>query len=145
VVTHLNLAYDHFDRIEQAVLAAVLDAPPHRAPQAPLDAAIRQSAPGVYEATAGKLTNVRIAGRTGRIQITDADGGLVLRSRRGEWKQGVRMRPLDPSDPRYFELETDELDPARLVVTTDEGGRVTGLHLDRLVHLVRNDSLEPWA
>lgn len=145
VVTQLNLAYDGFDRVEQEVIGAVLDAPLHRSPQAPLDDAIRRHAPGVYEAPPGRLTNVRIAAATGRIQITDEDGGLVLRSRRGPWKQGVRMLPADPRDPHYFELDTDEPDPARAVLVTDASGDVEGLLLDRLVHLVRNDALAPWA
>lgn len=145
LVIQLNLAYDHFDRVEQTLIGALLGAPRHRAPDLPLDGGVRAAAPGVYEATPGRLTNVRIAAGTGRIQISERDGGLVLRARRGPWKGGVRMLPADPADPGFFELETGDIQPPRLSLLRDGEGRVAELRLDRLVRLVRNDAVPPWA
>jgi CubicO group peptidase (beta-lactamase class C family) len=145
VVVHLNLMYDRFNRVEQILLRALLDAAQAPLPDLPLDARVREQAPGVYEAGKGRLTNVRIMGNTGRIQISEEYGGLLLRARRGAWKAGVRMLPADPKDPYFFELETDDPQRPHVVLTRDDAGRIDGLLHDRLVRMFRNDSLRPWA
>jgi len=144
LIVHANLASEDVGRFTSRVLAAVLDVRP-----APLagDVApdVLASAPGVYEAVPGVLTNFRVMGGMGRIQIKAEDGALVLRSRRGPWKTGVRLRPGDPADAGYLRLEDDALEPSRMVLIRDGDGRVTGLQLDRLVRMTRTDQVAPWA
>ena len=145
VLVHANLYLDTLYRVEGRILQAVLNAPDQVLPSIPVDPAVLGGAPGVYEATPGRLTNLRIITGTGRIQIASKDGGLVLHARRGPWKGGVRMLPADPADPAFFALDTGEPEPPRLALLPNREGRVSGLRFDRLVHMVRNDSLAPWA
>jgi len=145
VLVHLNLTFDKFDQVHGRILQAVLDAPEVAVPAAPVDPRILASAPGVYEATPGRLTNFRIMTGTGRIQISAEDGQLILHARRGPWKEGKRMLPADRADPAFFVLDTREPEPPRVALVLDESGVVTGLRFDRLVSMVRNNSLEPWA
>ena len=98
-----------------------------------MDASVLDAAPGVYEAPAGALTNFRIILAPGRVQISRDGSALVLHARRGPWKGGVRMRPIDAGDPALFALETDDLEKPRLVLQRDDSGAVTGLRFDRLV------------
>ena len=51
------------------------------------------SAPGVYEALPGELTNFRVKGAAGRLQIKAAPDALWLHARRGPWKAGMRLFP----------------------------------------------------
>ena len=145
VLVHANLILDTLYRVEAKILQAVLNAPDPVLPSIPVDPTILGSAPGVYEATPGKLTNFRIITGTGRVQISSRDGGLILHARRGPWKGSVRMLPADAADPAFFALDTGEPEPPCVTLLPDEQGRVTGLRFDRLVHMVRNDSVAPWA
>lgn len=144
VLVHMNLAYEDFDFVEGRILRAVLDAPKPSLPDTPLDQRLREAAPGVYEAEPGALTNYRIAAQMGRLQISASDGGLVLHARRGRWKRGVRMVPADPRDPGFFVLDTGDLEPPCIALELD-GGFVRGLRCDRLISMVRNDAVAPWA
>ncbi len=145
VLVHLNLTFDEFHQVDGRILQAVLDAPEATVPQASAEPRILTSAPGVYEATPGRLTNFRIMTGTGRIQITAEGGELVLRARRGPWKEGKRMLPADAADPSFFVLDTGEPEPPGVALILDDGGPAAGLRFDRLVHMVRNDALEPWT
>ena len=145
LLVHLNLTFDKFHQVDGQILGAALDATDEPPTATPVDEKILSTAPGVYEAAPGRLTNFRIMTATGRVQITAEEGEPVLRARRGPWKGGVGMRPADPDDPGFFALETGEPEPPRVAVVRDKGGAVTGLRFDRLVEMVRNEELEPWA
>ncbi len=145
VLTHLNLTFDKFAQVEGRILQAVLDAPDPAVAEAQVDPKVLSTAPGVYEAKPGPLTNFRIITGTGRIQISARDGELLLHARRGPWKKGVRLRPAEPADPAFFVLDTGEPEPPLLALLLDQDSAVTGLRFDRLVEMVRNDELEPWA
>ncbi len=116
VLVHANLFLDTLYRIEARVLQAVLDAPDQVLPSIPVDPAVLGGAPGVYQATPGGLTNFRIITGTGRVQISARDGGLILHARRGPWKGGVRMLPVDSADPTFFALDTGEPEPPHVLL-----------------------------
>ena len=143
LIVHANCAFEEFGKFENRLLAAMLNA---SAPKLGGDVAIDLlvAAPGVYEAVPGKLTNFRISGGVGRLQIKAQEGGLTLYSRRGAWKSGVRLFPAGPTDPDYLHLADDELEPTGLVLIRDAGGRVTGLRYG-LVQMVRADQVPPWV
>jgi CubicO group peptidase (beta-lactamase class C family) len=146
VMIHMNLGYDEFDRkVVPAVVQSVLGAEEVKLAEHEIDATILESAPGVYEApTPGPLTNFRIMNECGRVMITERDGRLTLRSRRGPWKQGVRMHLLDPSEPDLFGLASDATEPPKVALVRDEEGLVTGLRLARLAEMQRNEEIESW-
>jgi CubicO group peptidase (beta-lactamase class C family) len=145
VLVHFNSFFDTLYQVEGRILQAVLDAPDQAFPSIAIDPGILGSAPGIYEATPGHLTNFRTITATGRIQISAESGGLTLHARRGPWKGGVRMLPAGPADPAFFGLDTEEPEPPHITLVLDGEGQVAGLRFDRLVHMVRNDSLAPWA
>jgi len=147
VLTHLNLSFDRFGDVTTRLSRAALGAPETPLPTArPIDARVLEAAPGVYEAPMpGPLTNFRIAIGTGRVQITNEDGALVLRARRGPWKDGARMLPADEHDPAFFALEVKGAHAGNVALVRDADGGVTGMRFDGLVELVRNHAIEPWA
>lgn len=145
VLVHMNLSLDTFYRIDGRIFQAVLNTPTQTLPSRATDPALLKSAPGVYEPTPGPLTNFRTIRTTGRVQITARDGELMLRSRRGQWREGVRMVPADPSDPAFFTLDTGEPEPPQLALALDGRGQVTGFLIERFTRMVRNDALKPWA
>ena len=144
VLVHVNIYFDKSEEIFSKVIQAVLDAPSADLSECRTDAAILETAPGVYEPPAGFLTSYRIIRSAGRLQITARDGELYLLSRRGAWREGVRMAQPDSSDPSFFVLDTGAPDPPRLVFGRDESGVPTSIHMNRM-SFVRNDSLAPWA
>jgi CubicO group peptidase (beta-lactamase class C family) len=145
VLVHLNLSYDMFSNVGGRIVQAALDAPDAVLPAYDLDPTVLASAPGVFEPTPGHLTNFRMVRATGRVQITAEGTKLFLRSRRGVWREGVRMLPASDTDPTLFMLDTSEPEPPMAVLVRDDRGGITGIRFDRLVHLVRNDSLAPWT
>lgn len=146
VMIHMNLSYDDFDRILlPTVVQAVLGAGSRELPEHEIEATILESAPGVYEATTpGPLTNFRIMNECGRVMITERDGALILRSRRGPWKDGVRMQVLDPSEPDLFALADGATEPPTVAMLRGDDGRVTGLRLSQLVEMYRDEEIERW-
>jgi CubicO group peptidase (beta-lactamase class C family) len=136
VLVHLNCSHPRFDRIVSEILAAVLGPAP-ALPEAPLDARVAASACGLWEAPPGPLTNVRVSTSTGRIRIERDGGDLWLRARRGPWKAGVRLVPIDPRDPGLFAVADGDPDPARVWLSRDARGEATGLHVRRFASLVR--------
>ena len=145
VIIHMNFTSDLLNTIASRMIQAVLNAPGADYADSPPAPEILAAAPGVYQALPGPLTNYRPVTMTGRVQITAADGGLVLRSRRGAWRDGLRMLPADPSDPALFALDTDAAEPPLVALVQDDGGGVKGIRFDRLSYLERNDSLQPWS
>lgn len=145
VLVHMNQWSDRFSRIEGRVLQAVLDAPAPTRPALPVDTAMLKAATGVYRPFPGPLTNYRVITSTGRVQVTEQNGGLMLRARRGPWREGVPMLPADPTDPTFFVLDTGEAEPPRVVLVRDESGAVTGIRFDWLVYMAKSDGLEPWV
>ena len=145
LLVHLNLWYDGFGGVADRVLQAVLDAPTATVLARPTQPEVLAAAPGVYEPAPGHLTSFRIVRATGRVQVTARDGELFLRSRRGPWREGVRMVSADPADPAIFALDTGGPEPSLVALVRDASGAVTGVRFDRMVELVRNEALEPWA
>jgi CubicO group peptidase (beta-lactamase class C family) len=144
LLVHSNTAFDGFEVLNKRLLAALLDAPPAPRRDPTPDPRVLEAAPGVYEALPGVLTNVRIAGATGRLQIKAEDGRLRLYARRGPWKAGRTLYPADPADPGFFVLDDDPLEPGKIALIRDEYGQVTGLRCDRLVHMQRAE-VPGWA
>lgn len=145
LLVHANTAFDSFEALHRRLLAAMLDAKAPIQPQLDVSPAILAAAPGVYEGLPGALTNVRIAGSMGRLQIKDEDGQLRLYARRGPWKGGRAMRPADPADPGFFVLDDDAMEPSHIALIRDAAGKVTGLRCDRCVEMKRAETVAGWA
>ena len=140
VLVHVNIYSDTSNEVFSRVIQAVLDGPDADLSDCTTDPAMLETAPGVYEPPAGFLTSYRIIRGTGRLQVTARDGELYLRSRRGPWREGVRMAQPDPGDPTFFILDTGAPDPPGLVFAPNESGVPTTIHTDR-ASFVRNNSL----
>ena len=140
VLQHMNIMLDSPAPVFDRILRAVLDAPPETFDEQPVDPAVLANAPGLYECTPGRLTNFRPATRVGRVHIAAEGDALVLRSRWGAWKGGVRMMPVDSSDPAFFAVQADGREPAYIALTRDASGRVDGLRCDELTYMVRRDA-----
>jgi CubicO group peptidase (beta-lactamase class C family) len=148
LMIHVNIAYAHFDKIVQVLRQAVLGVPAFVAASPSVDASLLTSAPGVYEAPApGPLTNFRIMTGIGRIQVSAREGALVLHARRGDWKQGVRLVPVDTDQPDLLALDTGDPDPPRIAVDRGDDGRVRGLTIGdgQIWYMQRTDKVQPWA
>ncbi len=141
VLIHVNIYSDRSNEVFSKIIQAVLDAPVADLSGFTPNPAVLDAVTGVYEPPAGFLTSYRIIRGTGRIQIVAKDGELELRSRRGPWREGIRLAQPDASDSSFFILDTGEPDPPGLVL---ESGVPTTIHMDRM-SLVKNDSLSPWA
>ncbi len=144
LLIHANTAWEGMTPLTARLLAALIGVRPRKLSGAPAAEAIA-AAPGVYESPGGVLTNFRIIGSMGRLMIKAEDGGLVLYSRRGAWREGKRLYPGDAADPDFFLIEDDALAPSKLVLVRDAAGAVTGLRCDRLVEMVRTEAVAPWA
>ena len=144
VLIHINQSVPMAEEVYGHVLQSVLEAPPPVYPVAPLDSDLARAATGVYVLPTGRLTNHRPNRAHGRLQLQVEDGDLVLRSRRGAWRDGVRLVPADVEDPGFLVLDTGGPEPPALALVRDDSGAVTGLRLDRLVHMTRSASLQPW-
>ncbi len=147
LVVHVNLMYDKFDPvIVPAIIQAFWGAPDFVPPETQPDPTILETAPGVYELLSpGPLTNFRTMINAGRIMIERRDGGLVLKSRRGPWKQGFALVPASPTEPDLFAILAGEPVPPRIVVLRDGSGTVTGLRFPQIVDMYRNENVEPWS
>lgn len=143
LILHANISFDDFPKLVGRLLAAMIGAEAPRL-EGPIDPAVLLAAPGVYEAVPGPLTNYRVSGALGRLQIVARDGGLFVYSRRGAWKAGVEAFPGDPADPGFLRLADNPLEPSGIALERDERGLVTGLRLDRLVRMVRTESTPEW-
>jgi CubicO group peptidase (beta-lactamase class C family) len=144
LLVHCNTAFEGMGKITNRLLAALLNVQPRPLTGSPAEAVLT-AAEGVYESPGGILTNFRIVGSMGRLQIKAVDGGLMLYSRRGNWRGGVRLVPTDPTDPYFLTIDDDPLLPGKLSLVRDASGAVTGLRCDRLVEMVRTEAVAPWA
>lgn len=145
VLVHCNLTFDDFQKVDGRIVAAALGVSPQTTSALAADPALLASAPGVYEALPGQLTNFRIIGQMGRLQIKATDRDLILYARRGPWKLGARMRPIDAATATLFALDDDEVEPSLILLEQEAGGAVSGLRCDRLVHMVRTDAVPAWV
>ncbi len=144
MMVHLNATLDVSGEVYSQLLQAVLGAPDPVLPDVTLDPKILAAAPGVYSMPEGKLTNSRPIRTHGRLQITGESGELILRSRRGPFRSGVRLLPADENDPFFLALDTSALQKPKIALVTNAGGEVTGMRLDRLAWMDRDESLAPW-
>lgn len=139
IVQHLNVMLDSPAPIFARIQRAVFDTPIETLAACSVDPAILANAPGMYECTPGRLTNFRPATRIGRVHITADGGGLVLRSRWGGWKEGLRLVPADDATPELFALTPESGDAAHIVFKRDASGTIEGLYCDELTYMVRRD------
>ena len=144
LIVHANTTFDDFPKLVSRLLAATLGAKPPAPVARAVSPDLLASAPGVYEALPGELTNFRVKGAVGRLQIKAADGALSLHARRGVWKSGVRLSPVDPADDTFFHIADDDLEPSGLKLVRGGDGAVTGLRYS-LVEMVRTDAVPGWA
>lgn len=148
-IIHTNVTYQHFDRVHHKIRQTVLGAPDFVSADARVDPALLAAAPGVYEAPSpGPLTNFRVIVGLGRVQLSNRDGALVLHARRGDWKHGTRLVPIDSGHPDVFALDTgDDPDPKRVALSRNVSGNVVGLHFGGgdIWYMQRTDSVQPWA
>lgn len=139
-VVHTNGWADNYDStIVPGSLAAVLGEEPTPLPEIGIEPRILETAPGVYQLPEpGPLTNFRAQYQAGRVQIAAENGGLVMYSRRGPWREGVRLLPVRSGDPDYFAIDGRG---ARqyLVTLRDDSGAVTGLRFQQLCDYERSD------
>ena len=146
VIIHMNVMLDTTTPVFGRIIRAVLDAPAPVLAEAPLSDDVLSAAPGVYECTPGRLTNFRPSTRVGRVQIArDGARGLTFRSRRGEWKEAQPLRGADAKDENFLAIDKPGEAPAYVVLTRNAAGAVDGIRFGELMHMVRNDEVQPWA
>lgn len=141
VVIHMNIMLDAPEPVFRHIHRAVLDLPDASYPPRATDRQLLGTAPGTYELPMpGPLTNFRPQTRVGRITVAAEGDRLVLRSRWGNWKQGVPLTPCDEQDPGFFAIEQEGFEPKYVAFQRDEAGAVTALHLDDLVVMGRREA-----
>ena len=142
IVQHMNIMVDDPAPVFRRIIRAVLDIDDAPYPHGPIDGAVLEAAPGLYELPMpGPLTNFRPQTRTGRVNITREGNDLVVESRWGKWKTPVLLTPCDPDDEAFFAIQPTEGDPAFLSFVREPDGRISGLRLDDLVYMPkRSDS-----
>lgn len=141
VVVHTNGWADNYDStVVPRAIAAVLGSEAEPLPEISVAPKILKTAPGVYELTEpGPLTNFRPQYNCGRVQITAADGILTMYSRRGPWKDGVRLLPARPGEHDFFAI--DGSGPRQyMALLLDNSGAVTGLRFQQIVDMVRAEA-----
>jgi CubicO group peptidase (beta-lactamase class C family) len=148
LVIHVNLHSDDFAVVSQPRLVeAFLGTKPAVATgDGQIDSKILETAPGVYELPDdAPLTNFRPRFNPGRIQIANDGGRLAIHSRRGMWKDGGRLEPVDPSDPEVFDVIADGYTNFRMLLCRNSGGDVTRIRFPRLIEMYKNPERQPWA
>jgi len=145
MMVHINGSLDVSGEVYSQILQSVLGAAAPGLPAISLDPKVLAAAPGVYSMPPGKLTNSRPIRTHGRLQITEESGELILRSRRGAFRNGVRLLPADKSDPFFLAIDTPALQKPEIALVTNAAGQVTGIRLPRLAWMDRDNSLEPWT
>ena len=140
LIMFLNFMSADLGPVESALLQALLDAPdPVVKAACPTDESILSQAPGLYECTPGVLTNARVIRDQGRVRVERIDGDLYLRSQRGPWSGGVRLLAADATDPTFFMVEAEGLEPAHVALVRGDDGRVSGIRTG-VTELVRAPS-----
>jgi hypothetical protein len=146
LVFHVNLMSDYFEGVFiPRLVNAFLDREDEPLQDMPVDSRILETAPGVYElAEPGPLTNFRPRYNAGRVKLTNEAGTLMMYSRRGPWRAGVRLAPARSGEPDFFAIEHAEHPRNYLSLITNETGAVTGIRFPQIVDYVRNPELDPW-
>ncbi|HEY8767358.1 MAG TPA: serine hydrolase domain-containing protein, partial [Dehalococcoidia bacterium] len=147
LIIHLNLYSESFDRLfAPPLIEAFLGSSDELPPAMATDPRILATAPGVYELTMpGPLTNFRPQFNCGRVQISDKDGELVMHSRRGAWKTGVRLLPVPADERDFFAVDMPGEPVAYMAMLLDETGAVSGLRFQQIVDMYRNPDIAPWT
>jgi CubicO group peptidase (beta-lactamase class C family) len=141
LVQHMNIMLDDtapdFNTVARALYGVPAPSETPAGAAAVHDPLVLETAPGTYECTPGRLTNFRASTRLGRVTIERNGDALVVRSRRGAWKTGLALLPVDPKDADLFAVAQPNGERPHLVLTRDPSGRVDGLRFDDCVHMVR--------
>jgi CubicO group peptidase (beta-lactamase class C family) len=146
IIVHINATFPAFEAVANAISEAVFGLPPFVPAGSDLDPQLIATAPGVYQAAEpGPLTNFRVIINAGRIQVSARDGGLVMHSRRGPWKHGVPLLPVDPGQPDLLVVGGEGSLPALIVALRDDDGAVTGLRFQQIIDMYRTEEVQPWA
>ena len=146
VLIHMNLwSPDFRSLIDSKILQAVLNAPPKEIFLGQPNVKVLKSAQGVYEPESGHLTNYRMNSELGRVQITEEDGDLILRSRRGSWREGIRLSPFDIDDPYLFAMADKSPELSLLAFEPTINGEISGIRFGQLSYLTKNQTLDPWV
>ena len=145
-VLHINLMSDNFDSVFiPRLIAAFLGRDEPALPGRAVDPRVLETAPGVYELSMpGPLTNFRPQFNCGRVKISAEDGALLMYSRRGPWKSGARLLPVN-NDPDFFAIDLDGYPRQHMTLLRDASGAVTGLRFPQIVDMYRNPELQPWV
>jgi CubicO group peptidase (beta-lactamase class C family) len=147
MVFHTNGWSDSYDStFVPRALSAVLGLGDDPLPEIGIDPRVLETAPGVYELSdPGPLTNFRAQYVTGRVQLSAAEGGLVMHSRRGAWKDGVRLLPVRPGEPDFFAIDKPGAARQHIALLRDATGAVTGLRFQTICDMVRNPEMPAWT
>jgi CubicO group peptidase (beta-lactamase class C family) len=138
VIQHMNIMVDRPAPVFAGIRRAVLDQPEPVHASRPAAAPVIASAPGIYRLPMpGPLTNFRPATRVGPIEITADGDALVMKTRWGDFKGGVRLVPVDGADPYFFAAPRGDGDAMYVAFTRDASGAVDGLRCDELVYMPR--------
>ncbi len=147
LIIHINLYSDSFDRLfAPPLIEAFLGFSDELPPASTPDPRVLATAPGVYELTMpGPLTNFRPQFNCGRVQISNKEGELVMHSRRGAWKTGVRLLPVPADERDFFAVDMPGEPVAYVAMLLDETGAVSGLRFQQIVDMYRNPDIPPWT
>lgn len=147
LIFHVSLMSDYFDGVfTPRLVNAFLDRHDELLPEIALNERVLATAPGVFELTMpGPLTNFRPQFNAGRVKIENERGELVMYSRRGPWKGGVRLRQARPGDPDFFAIDMPGYPRNYLSLLLDDTGAVMGIRFPQIVDYVRNPELEAWS
>ncbi|RLC59077.1 MAG: hypothetical protein DRI30_01420, partial [Chloroflexi bacterium] len=144
LVIHVNLWRNDYDSaIVPPLTQAFLGERDPEPPDVPIDQRIIDTAPGVYElASNTPLTDFRTRFTPGRVLVSAANGGLMIRGQRGPWSEGAPLTAADPAQPDLL-LVKNGAATERVVVLFD-GAEVSGLRFQALFDLHRNPAAQPW-
>jgi CubicO group peptidase (beta-lactamase class C family) len=137
LVTFINLASTDLSLVDSALLQALLDEPLPARADTLTDSSILQAAPGTYQCTPGTLTNLRVIADQGRVFIERHERDLYLRSQRGQWREGVRMKPVHDEDPTFFYLDSNDIEATQVVLVQANNGSIRAIRSDAISELVR--------
>jgi CubicO group peptidase (beta-lactamase class C family) len=147
MVFHTNGWADAYDStFVPRAIGAVLGSDETPWPEIAVEQSILETAPGVYELIEpGPLTNFRPQFNCGRVQLSVSGAALMMYSRRGPWKAGVRLLPVRPGEPDFFAIDKPGAARLYMALLLDDSGAVTGLRFPQIVDMVRNAEIPPWT